>query len=35
MTVINDELFGELEYKNNFWRGKMSLKMFNQEKKYY
>ncbi len=31
MTKINDELFGELEYKNNFWRGEMTIKMFNVE----
>ncbi|MFD0048963.1 DUF6985 domain-containing protein [Actinomycetes bacterium NPDC127524] len=33
MTMINDELFGKLEYKNNFWRGEMTIKMFNLEKK--
>lgn len=33
MTKINDELFGELEYKNNFWRGEMTIKMFNVERK--
>lgn len=33
MTKINDELFGELEYKNNFWRGEMIIKMFNIERK--
>lgn len=33
MTMINDELFGELEYKNNFWRGEMTIKMFNLENK--
>ncbi|ANC78755.1 hypothetical protein ABE65_018900 [Fictibacillus phosphorivorans] len=32
MTIINDELFGELEYKNNFWRGKTTIKMFDLEK---
>lgn len=32
MTIINDELFGELEYKNNFWRGKITIEMFNLEK---
>ncbi|GAF63514.1 hypothetical protein BTS2_0405 [Bacillus sp. TS-2] len=33
MTNINDELFGELEYKKNFWRGEMTIKMFNVERK--
>ncbi|MGP1906852.1 DUF6985 domain-containing protein [Metabacillus sp. JX24] len=33
MTVINDELFGELEYKKNFWRGEMTIRLFNIEKK--
>lgn len=33
MTMINDELFGELEYKNNFWRGEMTIKMFNFKNK--
>ncbi|WP_121640587.1 hypothetical protein [Virgibacillus sp. Bac330] len=33
MTKINDKLFGELEYKNNFWRGEMTIKMFNVERK--
>lgn len=28
MTKIN---FGELEYKNNFWQGEMTIKMFNVE----
>ncbi|GLI82697.1 hypothetical protein ANABIO32_03840 [Rossellomorea marisflavi] len=28
-----DELFGELEYKNNFWRGEMIINMFNVERK--
>ncbi|WKU21108.1 MULTISPECIES: DUF6985 domain-containing protein [Priestia] len=32
MTRINDELFGKLEYKNNFWRGKTTIKMFGVEK---
>ncbi len=32
MKNINDELFGELEYKTNFWRGKITIKMFNLEK---
>ncbi|WP_019240762.1 MULTISPECIES: DUF6985 domain-containing protein [Bacillus] len=32
MTKINDELFGELEYKNNFWRGKTIIRMFDLEK---
>lgn len=32
MTRINDELFGKLEYKNNFWRGKTTIKMFGEEK---
>ncbi|WP_080874118.1 DUF6985 domain-containing protein [Oceanobacillus timonensis] len=32
MTVINDKLFGELEYINNFWRGKVTIKMFSLEK---
>ena len=32
MTMINDDLFGELEYKNNFWRGKTTLRMFDLEK---
>ncbi len=33
MTIINDELFGKLEYKNNFWRGKTTIKMFDLENK--
>jgi hypothetical protein len=33
MTLINDELFGELEYKKNFWRGEMTIRMFNVEEK--
>ncbi|KQL35462.1 hypothetical protein [Psychrobacillus sp. FJAT-21963] len=32
MTMINDELFGKLEYKNNFWRGKTTITMFDLEK---
>lgn len=32
MTMINDELFGELKYKNNFWRGKTTIRMFDLEK---
>ena len=32
MTMIDDELFGNLEYKNNFWRGKTTIKMFGVEK---
>ena len=32
MTIINDDLFGELEYKNNFWRGKTTIIMFGLEK---
>ncbi|MES9793891.1 hypothetical protein ABWL24_26090, partial [Priestia megaterium] len=32
MTRINDESFGKLEYKNNFWRGKTTIKMFGVEK---
>lgn len=32
MTNINDELFGELEYKNNYWRGKTTIRMFDLEK---
>ncbi|MDQ0233535.1 DUF6985 domain-containing protein [Metabacillus malikii] len=32
MAVINDELFGKLEYKNNFWRGKTTIRMFDLEK---
>ncbi|MDE8673613.1 DUF6985 domain-containing protein [Priestia aryabhattai] len=32
MTRINDELFGKLEHKNNFWRGKTTIKMFGEEK---
>ncbi|WP_049165006.1 MULTISPECIES: DUF6985 domain-containing protein [Priestia] len=31
-TRINDELFGKLEHKNNFWRGKTTIKMFGEEK---
>ena len=33
MKMINDELFGELEYKYNFWRGEMTIRMFNVEKR--
>lgn len=29
MEIINDDLFGELVYKCNFWRGKVFLTMFN------
>ncbi|AXI29759.1 hypothetical protein CIB87_12325 [Priestia megaterium] len=32
MTRINDELVGKLENKNNFWRGKTTIKMFGVEK---
>ncbi len=32
MTIINDDLFGKLEYKNNFWRGKTTIRMFDLEK---
>ncbi len=32
MKMIDDELFGKLEYKNNFWRGKTTIKMFGVEK---
>lgn len=32
MTTINDDLFGKLEYKNNFWRGKTTIRMFDLEK---
>ncbi|GAB1769539.1 hypothetical protein [Priestia megaterium] len=31
MTSINDEAFGKLEYKNNFWRGETTIKMFGVE----
>ncbi|YBV88264.1 hypothetical protein M1D53_14345 [Bacillus sp. PK9-021] len=31
MTIINDDLFGKLEYKNNFWRGKTTIRMFDVE----
>lgn len=31
MTYINDELFGKLEYKNNYWRGKTTIRMFDLE----
>ncbi len=31
MTVIYDELFGELEYKTNFWRGKTTITLFDLE----
>lgn len=30
--MINDDLFGKLEYKNNFWRGKTTIRMFDLEK---
>lgn len=32
MTMIIDDLFGKLEYKNNFWRGKTTIRMFDLEK---
>lgn len=32
MTMINDDLFGKLEYKNKFWRGKTTIRMFDLEK---
>jgi len=32
MKMINHELFGKLEYKNNIWRGKITITMFNLEK---
>lgn len=32
MAIINDELFGKLEYKNNFWRGKTTIRMFDLER---
>ncbi|USL40245.1 DUF6985 domain-containing protein [Priestia megaterium] len=32
MAMIDDELFGKLKYKNNFWRGKTMIKMFDVEK---
>lgn len=32
MTMIIDDLFGKLEYKNNFWRGKATIRMFDLEK---
>lgn len=28
MNKINDDLFGELEYKENYWRGKATIQMF-------
>lgn len=31
MTEINDELFGELEYKKKYWRGKTTIKMFDMD----
>ncbi len=31
MTEINDELFGELEYQKNYWRGKTTIKMFDRD----
>lgn len=31
MTEINDELFGELEYQKNYWRGKTTIKMFDMD----
>ena len=31
MTNINDELFGKLEYKNNFWRGKTTVVFWEHE----
>lgn len=33
MAKMYDELFGDLEYKNNFWRGEMIINMFNVERK--
>ena len=33
MVKMYDELFGDLEYKNNFWRGEMIINMFNVERK--
>ena len=35
MTLINDDLFGKLEYKNNFWRGKTTIRMFDLEKEIF
>ncbi|AIF44502.1 hypothetical protein [Virgibacillus sp. SK37] len=32
MKMINDDLFGKLEYKNNFWRGKTTIRMFESKK---
>lgn len=31
MIKINDELFGELEYQKNFWRGKTTIQMFDMD----
>ena len=31
MAMINDDLFGRIEYKNNFWRGKTTIIMFGVE----
>jgi len=35
VTRIHDELFGELEYEKKFWRGEMTIKMFNVERKIW
>ncbi|MFS0765686.1 DUF6985 domain-containing protein [Peribacillus phoenicis] len=31
MIKINDELFGELEYQKNYWRGKITIQMFDMD----
>ncbi|TVX82927.1 hypothetical protein FQP34_04935 [Peribacillus simplex] len=31
MIKINDELFGELEYQKNYWRGKTTIQMFDMD----
>ncbi|WP_010532260.1 DUF6985 domain-containing protein [Lentibacillus jeotgali] len=31
MKKINDELFGELEYQKNYWRGKTTIQMFSMD----
>ncbi|MGE7184007.1 DUF6985 domain-containing protein [Peribacillus sp. NPDC006672] len=31
MIKINDELFGELEYQKNYWRGKTTILMFDMD----
>ena len=33
MIKINDEVFGELEYQKNYWRGKTTIQIFEMDER--